>query len=608
MAVELKVSGTYKTEYVSGEELDLTGMELQVMYNIGDPRTLTLEDVTVTGYDKEKLGEQELVIAYGGLTASITVTVKAPDGTTVTVTVSILGDTAHGEDETHTLSNGGLTAWVAAKNYTVDANYTVWDLLQQVFEENGITCIADDDNQYDTIYIKSVTYKGTTLKEFTNGNNSGWMYTLNGTHPVLGVAQQHMETGDVVILHYTDDYTKEEDTIREQQMVSEVSKLISAIPSVDNLTVNDQKAIWEARDAYEDLNEAQREALGEEMLKALEAAEAKMAELTHVCSWDAGTVTKAATCTATGIKTYKCSCGATKTETIPAAGHKFSSWTTASEATVLAEEVQQRTCSVCKFTATKTIENSKLPQVLEVPGNLSSFSIKKGKTVKFILTMAKGDSISSVKSSKNNKLKVAAVDKKAGKITLKAVKTGTYELTIKLASGKTRKYKVKVVGGTVKTTSLTVKDTSGKKVSSVTLKAKGTYTLKSEVKPFTTTQKLTYKSSNKKIAKVSSSGKITAVAPGKTTITVTSGSKKKKITVTVQGITNVKSSVTVKKNKTLTLKPKTYGISGKVTYTSSNTKVATVTSKGKIKGSSKGTAKITIKAGTFTKTVTVKVK
>ena len=98
------------------------------------------------------------------------------------------------------------------------------------------------------------------------------------------------------------------------------------------------------------------------------------------------------------------------------------------------------------------------------------------------------------------------------------------------------------------------------------------------------------------------------MAPGKTTITVTSGSKKKKITVTVQGITNVKSSVTVKKNKTLTLKPKTYGISGKVTYTSSNTKVATVTSKGKIKGSSKGTAKITIKAGTFTKTVTVKVK
>ena len=68
------------------------------------------------------------------------------------------------------------------------------------------------------------------------------------------------------------------------------------------------------------------------------------------------------------------------------------------------------------------------------------------------------------------------------------------------------------------------------------------------------------------------------------------------------------SSVSVKKNKTLTLKPKTYGISEKVAYTSSNTKVATVTANGKIKGIKKGTAKITIKAGTFTKTVKVTVK
>lgn len=64
----------------------------------------------------------------------------------------------------------------------------------------------------------------------------------------------------------------------------------------------------------------------------------------------------------------------------------------------------------------------------------------------------------------------------------------------------------------------------------------------------------------------------------------------------------------MKKGKTLTLKPKTYGISGAVTYESSNAKVATVTSKGKITGVKKGTAKITIKAGTYAKTVTVKVK
>ena len=69
-----------------------------------------------------------------------------------------------------------------------------------------------------------------------------------------------------------------------------------------------------------------------------------------------------------------------------------------------------------------------------------------------------------------------------------------------------------------------------------------------------------------------------------------------------------KTSVSVSKNKTLTLSPKVYGISGSVTYKSSNPKVATVTSKGKVKGIKKGTAKITIKAGSYTKTVTVTVK
>lgn len=92
------------------------------------------------------------------------------------------------------------------------------------------------------------------------------------------------------------------------------------------------------------------------------------------------------------------------------------------------------------------------------------------------------------------------------------------------------------------------------------------------------------------------------------TVTVTSGSKKAKVTVTVPGITGLKSSVTVKKNKTTTLKPKTYGISKKVTYTSSNPKVATVTAAGKVKGIKKGTAKITVRAGNYKKTVTVKVK
>lgn len=455
---------------------------------------------------------------------------------------------------------------------------------QMVTDENGNITIDTTNLNPGTYYIAS---KG--------GVSAGGMVDSDG------FTSRGNESGPalfVLIVEGSGQKTEDE------QQAATVTGTITALPAVDQLTVADADKVEAARAAYDALTDTQKALVSAETLKQLEAAEAKIAELTHVHSWDAGTVTKAATCKETGVKTFKCSCGETKTETIATTtSHQYGAWTVESEATVKAAEVQKHICSVCGKEETKDVGKALTP-VLEIPGKLSSFNMKKDKTAKFEVTMANGDSVSSVKSSKTKILK-ATLDKKTGKITVKGVKKGTSKLTITLASGKTRTYTVKVVTGTVKTKGLSVTNVTDKKL---TLAVKKTHTLQSELKPFTSTQKLTYKSSNKKIAKVSSKGKITAVAPGKATITVTSGSKKVKITVTVPGIANVKSSVSVKKNKTLTLKPKTYGISEKVAYTSSNTKVATVTANGKIKGIKKGTAKITIKAGTFTKTVKVTVK
>ena len=68
------------------------------------------------------------------------------------------------------------------------------------------------NNKYSTMYISGVKIPGTDryLSEFSNGNLSGWMYTLNGHHPNLGVAQQFLQNNDEIVFHYTDDYTKEE--------------------------------------------------------------------------------------------------------------------------------------------------------------------------------------------------------------------------------------------------------------------------------------------------------------------------------------------------------------------------------------------------------------
>lgn len=311
------------------------------------------------------------------------------------------------------------------------------------------------------------------------------------------------------------------------------------------------------------------------------------------------------TCGTPGRQHSECSvCHGGKTEPtdIPATGeHTFGEWVTISDATVSAAEVQKRTCSVCGYEETKAL-GEQIKPVLGIPGKLSSFSILKGETVSFAVTMAKGDALASCTSSKKSAVKVAAVDKETGTISLKAVKSGTANITITLASGMSKTFTAKVTTGTIKTSKIALS------TKEATLAVGKYLRLNATLKPFTSTQKVTYTSSDKSVATVSSSGKVKAIAPGVATITAVSGSKKATCKVTVAGITNVKSSVTVKKGKTYTLKPALYGISDKITYTTSNKKVATVSSKGKIKGIKKGTATITITAGKYTVKCKVKVQ
>ena len=114
---------------------------------------------------------------------------KPPTGNgEIEVRFTLLGDSIHGEtDNPHTLRGGNLDTWVSQTTYTLKEGATVWDLLKKVFSENGMTCSNPSGN-----YVESITWKGKTLGEFTNGKNSGWMYTLNGTHPSLGVSEQEL--------------------------------------------------------------------------------------------------------------------------------------------------------------------------------------------------------------------------------------------------------------------------------------------------------------------------------------------------------------------------------------------------------------------------------
>ena len=65
-------------KYVEGQELNLTTGRLTVVNKDGESKLpLTDPAITVSGYDKTKLGQQELTVQYGQLTTKLVVTVEA---------------------------------------------------------------------------------------------------------------------------------------------------------------------------------------------------------------------------------------------------------------------------------------------------------------------------------------------------------------------------------------------------------------------------------------------------------------------------------------------------------------------------------------------------
>ena len=237
---------------------------------------------------------------------------------------------------------------------------------------------------------------------------------------------------------------------------------------------------------------------------------------------------KKATCEKAGERTSTCkSCGEIKTETLSATGHKYGAWKTISTATVFAPAKQIRHCSVCGKSETRTY-GSKLRATIKM--NATSLKLKrKQSTTKFKATgLAKGDYVRSWTTS--NKKIATVTGSKNGTCKIKAgSKTGTAKITITLASGLRKTISVKVQKGTVTCTS--IKGIPKK----VTIKRRKSYQLRAAVNPFTCTTKVKYKSSNSKIAKVTSKGKITAgKKKGKAKITISVGKKKFVCTVTVK--------------------------------------------------------------------------
>jgi uncharacterized protein YjdB len=201
---------------------------------------------------------------------------------------------------------------------------------------------------------------------------------------------------------------------------------------------------------------------------------------------------------------------------------------------------------------------------------------------------------------------------------LVAVGEGKVTLTARTADGKTQTITVTVAKPVtaVRTPLAKIYLTKGKALTPpVCADSVNPVTKKAE-----TTAKLTWKSSNPKIAAVNAAtGKITPKKPGKATITATAlNGKKLTIKVTVvkkaaplKKLTLTKPPKSLKKGKAAMLKVKASPAKAtnlKVTFKSSKPSVLTVDRAGKLTALKKGKAKITVKIGKkkYTKIVAVK--
>ena len=238
-----------------------------------------------------------------------TINVKKPDNpsadpTKTEVTFRLIGDTKHGEEGSDNEAVHAYTTWIATGTYTFDGdNVTVGQVFEAALKEAGLSYEGMEKN-----YISAITAPescgGFELREKDNGKNSGWMYTVNGVHPSMGMNDWYVSTGDEIIWHYIDDYKTEQadmknddgsygsagnastwnkwleaadETPGAKQRAAAVTGKINQIGETIELTDECEAKITAAREAYEELSREEKGYVTN--YDALTAAETKLARL-----------------------------------------------------------------------------------------------------------------------------------------------------------------------------------------------------------------------------------------------------------------------------------------------------------------------------------------
>ncbi|MBQ2777354.1 MAG: DUF4430 domain-containing protein [Peptococcaceae bacterium] len=90
--------------------------------------------------------------------------------------------------------------WMRNQSVTVKEGSTVYQALVKGLEKYGM-----EQEGAESGYVEEITYNGRTLAEFDLGPNSGWLYTVNGELPEVGLLDCVLQNGDNILWYYTED-------------------------------------------------------------------------------------------------------------------------------------------------------------------------------------------------------------------------------------------------------------------------------------------------------------------------------------------------------------------------------------------------------------------
>lgn len=180
-------------------ELSTKQAALAVMASKKSGNILDFSDMPNNAINLSKSADNNMNSSSGGGSPSgkSDNTAKTEAEATIEVYFTLIGDTVHRNEKHKEFSE-----WLKEIRIEIAENSTARDVIEKALKDNSYSAKG-----FEKGYISEITTPdGTTLREYSNGEQSGWMYSINGEGPSVGINDYKVKNGDKITVYYSDSW------------------------------------------------------------------------------------------------------------------------------------------------------------------------------------------------------------------------------------------------------------------------------------------------------------------------------------------------------------------------------------------------------------------